>query len=68
MNDNSPVFDDESYSFTILENTDVLNSTVFRVSASDQDIGSNGQIVYSIQSGNVGDVFIIGEGLQPYVY
>ncbi len=60
-NDNSPVFDDNRYSFTVLENTDVLDPAVFVVRATDMDEGSNADITYNITGGNTGSVFVIGE-------
>ena len=45
-NDNAPVFDPQSYSGTIAENT--LSDSILMVQASDSDSGVNQQIVYSI--------------------
>ena len=49
VNDESPVFDQPSYYFDVLEDTP-LSSTIGHVSASDADEGSNSEITYSISS------------------
>ena len=50
VNDNPPEFDDVRYEGSILENDPLLTS-VLTVQAFDSDVGSNGQIEYSIVSG-----------------
>ncbi len=60
-NDNSPVFEDDRYSFTVVENTDVLDPAVYVVMATDIDEGTNAEITYSITGGNTGNVFVIGK-------
>lgn len=58
-NDNSPSFDNASYSFIVAENTAQLVG--LGVSASDIDLGSNMIITYSILGGNDENAFILGE-------
>ena len=51
VNDNSPVFDPDKYMKEV--NEDVSNgTTLLRVTASDEDSGTNGLVTYSIVSGN----------------
>lgn len=50
FNDNAPAFTQTSYQARVNESADV-GSFVFRLEASDQDIGSNGDIVYGLKSG-----------------
>ena len=45
-NDNRPVFSQNEYRTTLVENAQ-LGTTVIVISATDGDSGSNGQIVYS---------------------
>ncbi|CAF1196656.1 unnamed protein product [Adineta steineri] len=45
VNDQSPIFDSETYSIELSENTSI-NTTILRVHAYDADIGLNGQITY----------------------
>uniref|UniRef100_A0A0N5AHE5 Protocadherin Fat 4 n=1 Tax=Syphacia muris TaxID=451379 RepID=A0A0N5AHE5_9BILA len=47
VNDNEPKFESEAFNLTILENITVP-AVVFQVKAIDPDLGSNGQIHYSI--------------------
>ncbi len=49
LNDNSAVFDNETYHVVIPENI-AVNQVVLRVHAKDPDMGVNGQIVYSFSS------------------
>ncbi|XP_064600895.1 protocadherin Fat 4-like [Liolophura sinensis] len=56
VNDNSPVFNPASYSNSLSENT-ASGATVVSLTSTDQDSGANGDITYSILSGNVGNVF-----------
>ena len=58
INDNVPVFDPSSYSINVHENTSV-NSTLVTVTATDDDIGVNGEISYTIASGNDENLFSI---------
>ena len=46
VNDNDPIFTSNDYSVTLHENEEV-GSTVLQVTATDEDEGTNGQIVYS---------------------
>ncbi|XP_063304074.1 protocadherin gamma-B7-like isoform X19 [Pelobates fuscus] len=48
VNDNFPVFSQEVYKVSISENTPV-NFTLLHVTATDQDEGSNAQIIYSFR-------------------
>ena len=57
-NDFNPVFKPITYSVAVNESV-AIGSSILRVNASDQDSGPSGQISYSIQSGNVGNAFII---------
>ncbi|XP_063305939.1 protocadherin gamma-B5-like, partial [Pelobates fuscus] len=62
VNDNFPTFTQEEYKVSIRENIPI-NSSVFSVSATDKDEGSNAEIAYSFtkSTGNVhnADTFII---------
>ncbi len=66
LNDNSPVFEDNSYSFSVAENTDVLDPNVFVVLATDEDDGTNSEITYNITGGNQDKVFVIGKSRTKY--
>ena len=50
-NDHSPVFDPALYPIAISESTSV-GSTIVRVFASDNDIGTNAMLSYNITTGN----------------
>ena len=50
INDNSPIFDQPSYMFTVQENR--LNEFVGTVRAVDVDSGISGEIVYSVPFSN----------------
>ena len=52
-NDNSPTFDPDEYTFTFDETDEV--DCLGDLQATDKDIGSNGAIHYTIQSGNIVD-------------
>ena len=55
INDNSPVFDDAEYRNSLLENLRA-GTPVFRISATDSDLGQNGEIRFSFQLvDNLGD-------------
>ena len=68
-NDFSPVFNSTTYHKTVSENA-AIGSSVVTVTASDQDTGPSGQISYIIQSGNVGNAFVINgqTGRCPVCY
>ncbi|XP_063697547.1 cadherin-related tumor suppressor [Culicoides brevitarsis] len=59
-NDNSPVFDPKHYSASIAENASI-GTSVLQVSATDTDEGYNGEVRYSIISGDVNEDFSISE-------
>ncbi|ELU15547.1 hypothetical protein CAPTEDRAFT_96860, partial [Capitella teleta] len=69
-NDNEPVFSEDSYEVTVLENT-TPRTMIVQVQAHDQDDGANGQVVYgfSMQTEtNYGHLFgINGESGEVYV-
>lgn len=50
-NDNTPYFDPDAYPIAISESTSI-NSTVIRVFAFDDDLGSNAELFYRIVFGN----------------
>ncbi|XP_038214597.1 cadherin-related tumor suppressor-like [Zerene cesonia] len=56
VNDHTPVFDHTSYETSLLEST-LVNTRFFAISASDADLGLNGQISYSIIEGNTDGKF-----------
>ncbi|XP_038610978.1 protocadherin-23 [Tachyglossus aculeatus] len=58
MNDNVPSFEQSSYQASVWEGQ-LYNAYVMQVFASDMDSGLNGQIEYSILSGNLNDTFQI---------
>uniref|UniRef100_A0A8C2V2H2 Protocadherin Fat 4 n=1 Tax=Chinchilla lanigera TaxID=34839 RepID=A0A8C2V2H2_CHILA len=66
VNDNPPVFDQLSYEVTLSE-SEPVNSRFFKVQASDQDSGANGEIAYTIGEGNTGDAFGIFPDGQLYI-
>lgn len=47
VNDNAPVFNGNTFSFNVLENA-TMGTSVFRVQASDSDLGDNAKISYSL--------------------
>ncbi|XP_050928275.1 protocadherin alpha-8 isoform X27 [Lates calcarifer] len=49
INDNMPVFNEETYTVRLEENVPI-GTTVIKVNASDLDEGSNGEIIYSLGS------------------
>lgn len=61
VNDNSPIFSQKEYNITVMENVR-LNPPLplIQVNATDEDSGVNGNIHYSIVSGNDNDVFLLG--------
>uniref|UniRef100_A0A672IG76 Protocadherin-16 n=1 Tax=Salarias fasciatus TaxID=181472 RepID=A0A672IG76_SALFA len=58
VNDNAPLFEHSSYRTAVWEGQ-VHNTYIMQVSASDADSGLNGQIEYSIVSGNNNGAFIL---------
>ncbi|XP_051790038.1 protocadherin alpha-4-like isoform X45 [Erpetoichthys calabaricus] len=58
VNDNAPVFDEETYSVTIEENVP-FETLIVKVKASDKDEGINGEIMYSFEESvpKVGELF-----------
>ncbi|KAI4552983.1 hypothetical protein MJT46_016277 [Ovis ammon polii x Ovis aries] len=46
-NDNSPIFIQDSYSVNILESSSI-GTEIIQVEASDKDLGSNGEVTYSV--------------------
>ncbi|XP_068583246.1 protocadherin-23 [Cebidichthys violaceus] len=58
MNDNAPVFEHGNYRTAVWEGQ-VHNTYIMQVFASDADSGINGQIEYSIVSGNPSEAFVL---------
>ncbi|MEQ2184840.1 hypothetical protein GOODEAATRI_012168, partial [Goodea atripinnis] len=58
VNDNTPLFELSSYRTAVWEGQ-VRTTYVMQVFASDADSGENGQIEYSILSGNINEAFIL---------
>ncbi|XP_064092540.1 cadherin-related tumor suppressor-like [Macrobrachium nipponense] len=65
LNDNAPIFDPMSYSDEVFENITV-GSSVLSVSATDQDSGLNGRLVYTISGGDEKNQFSISENGTIY--
>ena len=63
VNDNVPIFTQNTYAVTIDENM-AVNTTVIAVVANDIDSGVNGNIGYSIESGDGGTHFTIDAGVR----
>ena len=61
VNDNVPIFTQNTYAVTINENM-VVNASVNTVNASDADSGINANIGYSLESGDGGMQFTIDTG------
>lgn len=57
INDNAPVIQNVPYHTTIHEDTEI-GTTVFHITATDDDAGPNAEIVYSLTSGDA-DQFVI---------
>ncbi|XP_035670182.1 protocadherin Fat 4-like, partial [Branchiostoma floridae] len=57
-NDNSPLFDRETYTTNVTEDTSG-GGLILQITATDEDEGSNSNITYSIRSGNSDEVFYI---------
>ena len=60
LNDNPPVFAAETYHTSIPENA-ILGTSVFQIPATDADSTSNGELRYSVLSGNVEAAFEVEE-------
>ena len=60
INDNPPVFGQQVYNFSIVENAQA-RSIIGSVHATSKDIGSNAEIFYSIIGGNIGNIFAINK-------
>ena len=58
QNDNSPMFSEAQYNFTVQENTGQLVQA-FVVSAGDIDLDRNGVVTYEIVGGNDEAAFVI---------
>ena len=58
VNDNSPKFYPKKYSKDVSENVSI-GTTILRVAATDDDSGMNGRVVYSIETGNDKNSFMI---------
>ena len=71
-NDNDPIFERDSYEVKIVENLP-LRTAILKVTATDQDSGVNGQVVYGMSpqtrqaygdmfgvNNQTGDIFIVG--------
>uniref|UniRef100_A0A8C3A6Y3 Protocadherin-16 n=1 Tax=Cyclopterus lumpus TaxID=8103 RepID=A0A8C3A6Y3_CYCLU len=58
INDNAPVFEHSNYRTAVWEGQ-VHNTYIMQVFASDADCGMNGQIEYSIVSGNNNEAFVV---------
>ena len=57
-NDNTPQFDQRFYEYIIMEHS-LMGTIVGAVSAIDADVGTNAEIQYSIDGGNINSVFQI---------
>ena len=60
LNDNPPVFDSNMYRVSIPENA-VLDTSVFQIPATDADSTTNGELRYSIYTGNLRSAFSLDE-------
>ncbi|XP_031655229.1 cadherin-23 [Oncorhynchus kisutch] len=60
VNDNRPIFLQNSYETSILENVPI-GSSILQVQATDSDQGENGRVLYRILSGNSKGLFRINE-------
>lgn len=61
VNDNSPVFEEDTYRAIIKENSPLLTS-IIRVQATDADVGLNGEVVYgltSLTASSLGHLFAV---------
>lgn len=64
INDNGPQFSEDMYEFSIPENTATVELTI---TASDEDEGTNGEIVYEFINGTTNSAFLIGELCHNYM-
>uniref|UniRef100_A0A8C7LMU9 Cadherin-23 n=1 Tax=Oncorhynchus mykiss TaxID=8022 RepID=A0A8C7LMU9_ONCMY len=60
VNDNRPIFLQNSYETSILENVPI-GTSILQVQATDADQGENGRVLYKILSGNSKSLFSINE-------
>ena len=60
INDNTPIFNEDRYMFSVPEGTTQLPDN-FNVSASDSDLGYNGDVLYTITAGNEEGTFMLSE-------
>jgi protocadherin Fat 4 len=60
LNDNPPLFDSDVYQVSIPENI-ILGTPIFRIPATDLDSTSNGELRFSILSGNTRSAFSVDE-------
>ncbi|XP_045556594.1 cadherin-23 [Salmo salar] len=60
VNDNRPIFLQNSYETSILENVPI-GTSILQVQATDADQGENGRVLYKILSGNSKSIFTINE-------
>lgn len=65
-NDNRPLFSQQRYETQLAENTALFHS-VFTVSATDADVGSNGRITYSLVLGDAGGSFHVNSSTGEVV-
>lgn len=61
LNDNTPVITSTVHTVNIYENTTV-GTTIIDVDATDNDVGDNGALTYTITSGNNSNHFMIDSG------
>ena len=52
QNDNAPLFNQAMYTISLLEGAEAIGTVIFNVTAVDEDLGSNGVVMYSITEGN----------------
>ncbi|XP_016096583.1 protocadherin Fat 4-like [Sinocyclocheilus grahami] len=64
VNDCTPVFELSPYSISVQENLGNLPKNILQVVARDDDLGTNGQISYSLSSGNDAGAFSLTSGGQ----
>ena len=59
INDNDPVFNSSTYMFASQAEDVAIGTSLGRVYATDGDIGVNGDIVYTVESGDCDSVFLL---------
>lgn len=64
INDNNPQFSEDVYEFSIPENTATVE---LPITASDEDEGTNREILYEIINGSTNSAFLIGELCHYYI-